>query len=435
MKKMMKIFKHISIISLMSTTAISFVSLSSCKEKIKIEKIAIVAPKQAISPGESSQLLISYQPRTAPQPNISWEFTDLPEHLKSLVTIDKNGKISISSSTSVEGQYIEIHVKASVADQPEVNDTKGIYIIPPGTTGFIGFENEEVKYLDPAGNEASMKIINPDPNKPNKYETIDYINLFESEHEYPPGWKTPIQFTPIFTPGPEIDRNMEFYQKSYDVPEITWETYTEGNDTDIIPNFWCTNNTFPETYIKVKFAVDSDVELKIKFHVWQNRQQQKTLGRILYYPDPEKQDDNYEIQLMGEGEYICNLRCPIKVDPEDKRVYSDKLSYIICHGGVREFNDYEVKWDMSILDPRLNKAFKLEPHETESRIRQYDLLPYWITGFDYSFDLSEMQPTEQWEYQSMQLFRLSLHDKWNPHPEQMEAWCTFSVEWIDNEAQ
>lgn len=436
MRKILSIAKNVSIISLCCAPSLPLVCLSSCSEKINITEITIIPQKPYIQPGDSVRIMVSYKPHTAKQPSIKWEIIDLPEELQG-VAISSQGIITVPSTLELQDNY-DIQFKGTVIGNETLTSTASIIVCPKGSSGILGFKDGVIKYLDPVKNETTIRIIKPDKSNPKKYETEGTIDLFLNDVIDPtvkPGWTSPIQFTPVMTPG--TDPNMQFWRDDHlGYDNITWkDAYSDGNDTTKIPNFYAVNDNLPLSYIKVTFSGDPEVELKINFHLWQKRTQE-TNGRILYYPDPEKTiPDTYEIEMQGEGQYLCYLHCPIKKSYDDTQIFEDSLPYIFCFGGLKEFSDFEIIYDTSFIENEdIKNAFTLMPNETQNFVNPFDLTPYWITGFHYKFDLSKMQhTTEQLQYKAFTLFLLRLRDKWNPNPDQFKAECTFRVEWIDDE--
>lgn len=435
MKLANKLLNGIAIAGLCCATSLPIVSLASCKSDIAIKTIEIWGHENVVQPGHTLRMIYSCKPRPTTTPKIKWELIDVPELLES-VTINSKGVINVPGDIEIpQGDAEILTVKASVVGKESVHDTATITVVPVGSEGFIGFKDNIIKYLDPNKEETQMAIINKG-NK--KYETEGNIDLFLNDPVQKP-WTAPIDFTPLFAPGADI--NMKFGREGHeedshssnDIEPITWygeKRYDDWNLTEKIPNFVGSNDTFPHTYMIVKFVADEDVELKIHFHLWQKRTQ-TTNGRMHYLGDSTKTID-YDWKMQGEGEYICNLRCPIKKTAEDTTVYTDTLQTIICYGGIKEFTDYDIVYDYSVQDREIKKAFSLTEHPVERYESEFDLTPYWITGFDYKFDLSQLdRTTEQLEYQSFRIFRLCLHDKWSEDPKQFAAWCTFSVEWIN----
>lgn len=431
MKLARNLLKCASITGLCCATTLPIISLASCKGDVDIKEIKIWGNTKTVKPGKTLRMIYSCKPRQETQPKIKWELIDLPELVKT-VKINSRGVINVPSDVVIpEGTSVSITVKASIVGKESVNDTASVTVIPEGASGFVGFEDNEIRYLDPNKEPASMQIIQKE-NK--KYEAEKNIDLFIDDPVTTPGWHAPIDFTPIFTPDAKMD--MRFYREGYEPQSsnekeaLNWMDYTDGNPTKTIPNFFCSSSTFPLSYMIVRFDDDEDVELRINFRLWQKRTQ-TTNGRMHYLHDSTKTVD-YEMKMQGEGEYICNLRCPIKKTSEDEGIYTDTLSTIICYGGIKEFTDYDIVWDFSVEDAPIKNAFTLTQEPVERYESEFDLTPYWITGFTYTFDISKLQgTTEQLEYQSFRIFRLCLHDKWNPEERQFAAWCTFSVEWVN----
>lgn len=435
MKLARNLLKCVSITGLCCAT-LPIISLTSCKGDSNIKEIEIWGHTKTVEPGHTLRMIYSCKPRQETQPKIKWELIDLDPIVAS-VKINSKGVINVPSDVVIpEGTAKSITVKASIVGNESVNDTATITVIPEGSSGFIGFENDEMRYLDPNKEPATMKIIHQEGTK--KYETEKNIDLFMLDADWPKGWHAPIDFTPIFTP--DADVNMEFRREGYEPDPsnsnangdaLMWkEEYSDGYPTETIPNFCCSSSSFPLSYMIVKFKADYEVELKINFRLWQKRTQ-TTNGRMHYLHDLTRTDD-YEMKMQGEGEYICNLRCPIKRTSEDAKIKEDTLSTIICYGGMKEFTDYDIVWDFSVEDEPIKDAFTLSPKPAERYESEFDLTPYWLTGFTYQFDTSKLKgTTEQLEYQSFRIFRLCLHDKWNPDQKQFAAWCTFSVEWVD----
>ncbi|MCQ3908702.1 MAG: hypothetical protein MJ200_04115 [Mycoplasmoidaceae bacterium] len=122
--------------------------------------------------------------------------------------------------------------------------------------------------------------------------------------------------------------------------------------------------------------------------------------------------------MQDAGQYICNLYCPIKKTETDNTVFSDTLSRVVSFGGLKEFADFDIVFDTSIMSPEVKEAFKIDSSTTDKVIDPFDLTPYWLTSFTYSFDTSKMKPTIEYEYQSFYLFKLAIHDRWVEKPDE-----------------